>query len=73
VTAKKCKCQSTSPFLWASNPRDSIFVKDPVFRPKAAQTYAHLTPEQNIVLYKQFSVYSRANPLAKPTLNKHEL
>lgn len=73
MTAKKCKCHPDSPFLWASKPRDSIFVKDPVFRPKAPQTYAHLTPEQNIVLYKQFSIYSRANPLAKPTLNKHEL
>ena len=50
-----------------------MFVKDIAFRPKAAQTYAHLTPEQNIVLYKQFSVYTRANPLSKPTLNRHEL
>jgi len=73
MTAKKCKCHSLSPFLWASNPQPSMFVKDAVFRPKVPQRYAHLTPEQNIVLYKQFSVYSRANPLAKPTLNKHEL
>jgi hypothetical protein len=69
----KCKCHPDSPFLWAKNLRPSMFVKDTAFRPKKPQTYAHLTPEQNIVLYKQFSIYSRANPMAKPTLNKHEL
>jgi hypothetical protein len=69
----KCKCHPNSPFHWESNPRLSIFATDITFRPKAAQTYAHLTPEENIVLYKQFSVYARANPMQKPTLNKHEL
>jgi hypothetical protein len=69
----KCKCHPDSPFLWAKTPRDSMFVKDIAFRPKTPQTYAHLTPEQNIVLYKQFSIYSRANPMIKPTLNKHQL
>jgi len=29
-----CKCHPDSPFLWASNPRDSIFMKDHTFRAK---------------------------------------
>lgn len=69
----KCKCHPNSPFHWKNIDRPSIFAQDIAFRPKAAQTYAHLTPEENVVLYKQFSVYSRANPLVKPTLNRHEL
>ena len=69
----KCKCHPESPFHWARNLRESIFAKDPAFRPKVPQRYAHLTPEENVVLYKQFSIYSRANPLTKPTLNKHEM
>jgi len=32
----KCKCHPDSPFHWAHNPRDSIFVKDPYFRAKGA-------------------------------------
>jgi len=30
----KCKCHPLSPFLWASNPRDSMFMKDHTFRAK---------------------------------------
>jgi hypothetical protein len=30
----KCKCHSDSPFLWANNPRDSMFMKDHSFRAK---------------------------------------
>jgi hypothetical protein len=69
----KCKCHPESPFHWARNPRDSIFVTDVAFRPKAAQKYAHMTEEENVVAYKQFSIHSRAHPSIKPQLNKHEL
>jgi hypothetical protein len=62
-----------SPFDWKKDPRPSIFAKDAAFRPRAAQTYAHLTPEENVVAYKAFSIHSRAVPSVKPTLNKHEL
>lgn len=37
MTAKKCKCYPLSPFLWASNPRDSMFMKDHTFRAKGAE------------------------------------
>jgi hypothetical protein len=30
----KCKCHPDSPFLWASNPQDSMFMKDHTFRAK---------------------------------------
>jgi len=30
----KCNCHPLSPFLWASNPRDSMFMKDHTFRAK---------------------------------------
>jgi hypothetical protein len=50
-----------------------MFVKDSAFRPKTPQTYAHLTPEENLVAYKQFSIHSRAHPKIKPSKNKHEL
>jgi hypothetical protein len=50
-----------------------MFVKDAAFRPKAPQSYAHLSPGENVVAYKQFSIHSRAHPSIKPTLNKHEL
>ena len=69
----KCKCHPDSPFLWASNPQPSIFVKDIYFRPKAKQVYENLTKEENVLAYKQFSIHSRAHPSVKPTLNKHEL
>lgn len=69
----KCKCHTNSPFLWASNPQPSMFVKDVAFRPKAVQTYAHLTKEENILAYQQYSTHSRAHPSVKPSLNKHEL
>jgi hypothetical protein len=68
-----CNCHPDSPFHWAHNPQPSMFVKDAAFRPKTPQTYAHLTPEENLVAYKQFSIHSRAHPKVKPTLNKHEL
>jgi len=69
----KCTCNIYSPFLWARDPRPSIFATDPLFWPKKAQTYAHLTPEENVIAYKQFSVHVRARPKVKPQLNKHEL
>jgi hypothetical protein len=68
-----CNCHPDSPFHWAHNPRPSMFVKDIAFRPKTPQTYAHLTPEENMVAYKAFSIHSRAHPKTKPSLNKHEL
>lgn len=70
----KCKCPPTSPFHWARNPRPSIFATDANFKPKGQQPVdASLTKEQNLIAYKQFSIYARANPMVKPTLNKHEL
>ena len=69
----KCKCHPDSPFLWMNNPRPSIFVQDIYFRPKKTQVYENLTKEENVIAYKQFSVYCRANPGVKPTMNKHEL
>ena len=69
----KCKCHSASPFLWKQNPQPSMFVKDVYFRPKKAQVYENLTKAENVIAYKQFSVYSRANPGVKPQLNKHEI
>jgi hypothetical protein len=50
-----------------------MFIKDAAFRPKTPQTYAHLTPEENVVAYKAFSIHSRAHPKIKPQSNKHEL
>jgi len=69
----KCKCNKNSPFLWASNPKQSIFVKDMAFRAKNVAVNQNLTKEENIIAYKQFSIHSRAHPTIKPTLNKHEL
>ena len=69
----KCKCHPESPFLWKQNPRPSMFVQDIYFRPKKTQVYENLTKEENVIAYKQFSIYSRANPTVKPTMNKHEL
>jgi hypothetical protein len=70
---KKCKCHSNSPFLWVNDPRPSIFAKDNAFKPKTPQRYAHLTAEENILVYQQYSVHSRAHPSVKPQLNKHEI
>ena len=69
----KCKCNPDSPFLWASNPRPSMFANDVYFRPKKTQVYESLTKEENVLAYKQFSIHSRAHPKIKPTKNKHEL
>ena len=69
----KCKCHPNSPFHWAGNPRLSIFATDIAFRPKSTQVYEHLTPEENVIAYKQFSIHSRAHPSIKPTKNKHEV
>jgi hypothetical protein len=69
----KCKCHPDSPFLWRQNPRASIFASDSYFRPKATQVYEHLTKEENVLAYKQFSIHSRAHPKIKPSKNKHEL
>jgi len=68
----RCKCHPNSPFHWKLNPRPSIFVNDATFRPKVPQTYAHLTKEENVVAYKQFSIHTRAHPKTKPSPNKHE-
>jgi hypothetical protein len=73
MTAKKCKCQQNSPFLWAKNPRPSMFSSDIAFKPKKAQIYENLTQEENLIAYKQFSIHSRAHPNKKPELNKHEI
>jgi hypothetical protein len=62
-----------NPFDWKKDPRPSIFLKDVAFRPRTPQTYAHLTPEENVVAYKAFSIHSRAHPKTKPQLNKHEM
>jgi hypothetical protein len=62
-----------NPFEWKKDTRPSIFMKDAAFKPRAPQTYAHLTPEENLVAYKAFSIHSRAAPKTKPSLNKHEL
>lgn len=69
----KCNCHPYSPFHWKRDPRPSIFAEDSYFRPKKAQVYEHLTKEENLIAYKQFSIHSRAHPTVKPTLNKHEL
>ena len=73
MTKKKCRCHPDSPFLWASNSRPSMFVLDVAFRPKGVQTYEHLSKEENLTAYKQFSIHSRAHPQNKPQLNKHEI
>jgi hypothetical protein len=62
-----------NPFDWKKDTRPSIFAKDAAFKPKTPQTYAHLSPEENLVAYKQFSIHARAHPKTKPQLNKHEL
>ena len=62
-----------SPFEWKKDTRPSIFMKDAAFKPRAAQTYAHLSPEENLLAYKASGVYTRAHPKTKPSLNKHEL
>jgi hypothetical protein len=73
MTAKKCKCQPDSPFMWAKNPKPSMFANDVAFKAKKQQVYENLTLEQNIVAYKQFSIHSRAHPNVKPQFNKHEI
>ena len=73
MTAKKCKCHPDSPFLWASNLKPSMFIKEVYFRPKKVHTYDNLTQEENVIAYKQFSIHSRAHPKIKPELNKHEI
>jgi hypothetical protein len=73
MTAKKCKCHADSPFLWANNPRPSMFANDIAFKAKKQQVYENLTLEENLIAYKQFSIHSRAHPNIKPQLNKHEI
>jgi hypothetical protein len=68
-----CNCHPDSPFHWDRVPRASIFANDIAFRAKTVQTYDHLTREENVVAYKQFSIHSRAHPKIKPSKNKHEL
>lgn len=69
----KCKCHPNSPFHWKTNPRLSMFATDPAFRAKKQTEYDSLTKEENIIAYKQYSVHTRAKPLIKPSLNKHEV
>ena len=69
----RCNCHPDSPFLWDHAPRPSIFANDQYFKPKKAQVYEHLTKEENLIAYKQFSIHSRAHPKIKPSKNKHEL
>lgn len=69
----KCKCHPNSPFLWKNHVRLSIFATDVAFRPKGQAVDESLTKEENLIAYKQFSIHSRAHPLSKPTMNKHEL
>jgi len=69
----KCKFGVHSPFLWAKNPKPSIFVQDIAYRPKKTQVYENLSKAENIVAYKQYSIYARAHPTVKPTMNKYEV
>lgn len=69
----KCNCHPNSPFHWKKNPRPSIFVNDPAFKVKVKASDAALSKEENLIAYKQFSIHSRAHPMTKPSLNKHEL
>ena len=69
-----CKCHPDSPFHWAHNTRPSIFLQDVMFRAKGVTLHVedNLTKEQSMIAYKQFGIFSRAHPLTKPSLNKHE-
>jgi hypothetical protein len=69
----KCKCHPNSPFHWKNIERPSIFAQDIAFRPKGQAIDESLTKEENLIAYKQFSIHSRAHPMTKPSLNKHEL
>jgi hypothetical protein len=60
----KCKCHPESPFHWAHNQQQSIFLKDVYFRAKNVPVTTD---------YRAFGIYSRATPHIKPQLNKHEL
>ena len=53
-----------NPFEWKKDPRPSVILQDPAFKPKGAVVSTD---------YKLFGIYSRAKPNIKPTLNKHEL
>ena len=68
-----CKCHPNSPFHWRENDRPSIFAQDVMFRAKGYTPSDGLTVEQSLVAYKQFGIYLRAQPLIKPSRNKHEL
>lgn len=67
-----CKCHPDSPFHWKENERPSIFAQDVAFRAKGFTLEQHLSREESLVAYKQFGIFSRAHPLTKPSLNKHE-
>jgi hypothetical protein len=45
-----------------------------MFRAKGAALHVeeNMTKEETLIAYKQFGIYSRAHPLSKPSLNKHE-
>lgn len=36
MTAKKCRCNHDSPFMWRHDHRPSIFIKDPYFKGASA-------------------------------------
>lgn len=83
----KCNCHPYSPFHWKKNPKPSIFVQDIAFRAKGVivtEYGSHFTPEaekrkskelkeKEMIAYKQFGIFMRANPNIKPSLNKHEI
>jgi len=83
----KCNYHPHSPFHWAKNPRPSIFIQDLSFRAKGVvvtEFGSHFTPEEEkrkskelkekeMIAYKQFGIYMRANPNIKPSPNKHEI
>jgi hypothetical protein len=70
-----CNCHPNSPFHWMHDKRPSIFLQDIAFRAKgvAVTMEPGLTVSQSLLAYKQFGIYSRAQPNVKPSLNKHEI
>lgn len=84
----KCNCHPDSPFHWMHNQRPSVFIRDIGFRAKGivvTDTHSYFaedleevrktkdSKEKELIAYKQFGIYIRANPNIKPTKNKHEI
>ena len=61
MTAKKCRCNHDSPFMWKHDHRPSVFAKDPYFRGHGAVMLSNKA--QNIINVKQFTVYSKAGKI----------